>query len=67
MGIALMFTGTVLFISLTGVLLTALMKEEVEEEIAPLKKEVHAEEKEQVRVEKILQDIVTRLDRLERK
>lgn len=64
-GIALMYTGTVLFISFTGVLLATLMKEEVEEEIAPLKKEIRLEEKEQVLIEKTLQEILKRLDRLD--
>lgn len=66
-GIVLMYTGTVLFISFTGVLLTTLMKEEVEEKMAPLKRDIRLEEKEQVRIEKTLQDIVRRLDRLEKK
>lgn len=66
-GIVLMYTGTVLFISFTGIVLMTLLKEEVEEEMAPLKEEMRLEEKEQVRLEKILQDIVQRLDRLEKK
>jgi len=65
--IGLMYTGTVLFISFTGVLLSFLMKEEVEKELTPLEKEVHEEEKEQVRIEKILKEIKERLDRIERK
>ena len=64
-GIALMYTGTVLFISFTGVLLTTLMKEEVEEELAPLKKGIRLEEKEQILIEKTLQEILKRLDRLD--
>lgn len=66
-GIALMYTGSVLFISFTGVLLSALLKEEVEGEIAPLKKEMLAEEKEQVQIEKALEEISKRLERLEKK
>ena len=65
--IGLMYTGTVFFITFTGVLLSFLMKEEVEKELTPLEKEVHEEEKEQVRIEKILKEIKERLDRLERK
>lgn len=66
-GIVLMYTGTVLFISFTGVLLTHLMKEEVEEEIAPLEKEMRLEEKEQIQIGKTLHEILKRLDRLEKK
>lgn len=66
-GIILMYTGTVLFISFTGIVLKILLKDEVEEEMAPLKKELNLEEKELMRFEKTLQDIVQRLDRLEKK
>ncbi len=66
-GILLMYTGTVLFISFTGVLLTILMREEVEEEIAPLQKEMELGEKEQIKTDRILQEILKRLDRLEKK
>lgn len=66
-GIALMYTGTVLFISFTGVLMTILMKEEVEEEIAPLKKEMRQEEKSQVKTETLLKEILDRLERLEKR
>ncbi len=66
-GIVLMYTGTVLFISFTGVLLTTLMKEEVEDEMAPLKKEIRHEEKEQLRTDQTLQEILKRLDHLEKK
>lgn len=66
-GIVLMYTGTVLFISFTGIVLATLMKEEVEEGIAPLQKEVRLEEREQVKLEKALQQILNRLDSLERK
>jgi voltage-gated potassium channel len=66
-GIGLMYTGTVLFISFTGVLLTTLMKEEVEEEIAPLKKGVRRGEQEDVEIEKNLREIVERLERLEKR
>jgi voltage-gated potassium channel len=66
-GIALMYTGTVLFISFTGVLLTILMEREVEEGIAPLEKEMKLEEKEQVQIIKTLQEILKRLERIEKK
>ena len=65
--IALMYTGTVLFVSFTGVLLTVLMRREVEQEIAPLEKEMRMEEKEQAHIEKILREILKRLERLEKK
>lgn len=65
-GIALMYTGTVLFISFTGVILTFLLQEEVEKEMAPIEKEVRAEEKEQKRLEQLLVEIRNRLDRLEK-
>lgn len=64
-GIALMYTGTVLFISFTGVLMTVLTKDEVEEEIAPLKKEMRKEEKGQEKIEALLEEISGRLERLE--
>ena len=66
-GIILMYTGTVLFISFTGVLLTTLMKEEVQEEIEPLKKEVHLEEIEQRRTEKALRELTRRIEKIEKK
>lgn len=66
-GIFLMYTGTVLYISFTGVLLTFLMHEEVEKEFIPLEKEMHEEEKEQALILKKLDQISSRLDRLEKK
>ncbi len=66
-GIVLMYTGTVLFISFTGVLLTTLMKDEVEEEMKPLMKELDEGEKEQQHIEKILVEINKRLENLEGK
>ncbi len=66
-GIFLMYTGTVLFISFTGILLSALLKEEVEEEIAPLKKEVDLEEKKQEKMEKTLELLVKRFEQIEKK
>lgn len=66
-GIALMYTGTVLFISFTGVLLMILMRQEVEEEMAPLEKEMRLEGKEQAQIVKNLHEILKRLDRIEEK
>ena len=63
----LMYSGTVLFITFTGVLLTFLTKEEVEKDLTPLEKEIRLEEKETARLEKLLKEINQRLDRLERK
>ncbi|HEX5037858.1 MAG TPA: ion channel [bacterium] len=64
--IALMYTGTVFFITFTGVLLTFLMKEEVERELLPIEREVRSEEKETERIERSLKDIIQRLERIEK-
>jgi voltage-gated potassium channel len=64
-GIVLMYTGTVLFISFTGVLVSVWTEAEVEKEIRPLEKEIEAEEKETAKVERLLEDIRQRLNRLE--
>ncbi len=64
-GILLMYTGTVLFISFTGVLVSLWMREEVEREIFPLEKEIKEEERETIQVEKILHEIRDRLQRIE--
>ena len=66
-GIVLMYTGTVLFISFTGVVIAFLMQEEVEKEIAPIGREVRAEEKEQRKMEQLLLEIRDHLNRLEKK
>jgi voltage-gated potassium channel Kch len=65
--IGLMYTGTVLFITFTGVLLTFLMREEVERELTPLEKEIRVEEKETERIERLIREIHQRLDRMEQK
>lgn len=65
-GIFLMYTGTVLFITFTGILVTLWTKEEVEKEISPIEKEMEKEEREQARIERKLNDILNRLDRLEK-
>jgi len=66
-GLALMYTGTVLFISFTGMLVTVWMKTEVERELRPIEKEVRKEEVEQSRIEVVLEEINERLKRLEKK
>jgi voltage-gated potassium channel len=65
-GMALMYTGTVLFISFTGVLVSVWTETEVEREIKPLEKEIEAGEKETERLERLLLDIRKRLDRLDK-
>lgn len=60
-GIFLMYTGTVLFITFTGILVMVWTKEEVEKEIGPIEKEMHQEEKEQARIEKKLDEILAYL------
>lgn len=66
-GIGLMYTGTVLFISFTGMLVTHWLREEVEKELTPLEKEMLQELKAQVQIEKSLRRIEERLERLEKK
>lgn len=65
--IILMYSGTVLFVTFTGVILTFLMKEQVEKEIIPLEKEVKKEEMKQVEIEQLLKEIKEQLHRLEQK
>ncbi len=64
--IGLMYTGAVLFVTFTGVILTVLMEEQVEGELNPMQREIKATEKEQVQIEKILRKILERLDKLEK-
>lgn len=66
-GIGLMYTGTVLFISFTGMLVTHWLREEVEKELTPLEKEMLQELRAQVKIEHALRRIEERLDRLEKK
>lgn len=66
-GMALMYSGTVLFISFTGILVSVWMQTEVEKEIRPLEKEIEEGEKETERLEVLLQDIQQRLRHLEKK
>ncbi len=64
--IGLMYTGAVLFVTFTGVILTVLMSEQVEDELNPLEMEIKAGEKSQVEIEKSLKRIIERLDKLEK-
>jgi voltage-gated potassium channel len=64
--IGLMYAGAVLFVTFTGVILTVLMTEQVEDELSPLEKEIKAGEKGQVEIEKSLKKIIERLDKLEK-
>ena len=66
-GIFLIYTGTVMFVTFTGLILMLLMKEEVEREISPLEREVRKEGREQIQIEKSLQEIKIQLNRLEGK
>lgn len=64
-GIVLIYTGTLMFVTFTGLILMLLMKEEVEHELSPLEREMRKEGRGQVHIEKILQEIKARLDQLE--
>jgi voltage-gated potassium channel len=66
-GIVLIYTGTVLFVTFTGVILSLLMKEEVKTEMRPLEKEIRKEEKEQAHIEIRLTDIIKRLEKIEKR
>lgn len=67
LGLVLMFTGTVLFVTFTGVLAMILLRGEVERELHPIEREVREEEREQKRIEHLLAGIDKRLERLERR
>ncbi len=62
-GILLMYTGTVMFISFTGMLVTYWLRQEVERELSPLEREILQEVREQRRIEHTLRRIQERLDR----
>jgi voltage-gated potassium channel len=66
-GIVLIYTGTVLFVTFTGVILFLLTKEEVKTEMRPLEKEIRKEEKEQAHIEILLMDVIKRLERIEKR
>lgn len=62
----LMYTGAVLFVTFTGVILTILMKEEVDRELKPFEKEFLEDEKENIQTQKMLQKILAKLEQLEK-
>ncbi|HLB59216.1 MAG TPA: ion channel [Bdellovibrionota bacterium] len=64
--LALMLSGTFLFITFTGVLVSLWMGREVEEELVPLEQEVIEEESISADIQDRLDDIIVRLDRLEK-
>ncbi|HCU24835.1 MAG TPA: hypothetical protein DF383_07445 [Deltaproteobacteria bacterium] len=64
-GIILMYSGTVLFITFTSLLVTRWLSAEVERELTPLEKEILQEVREQARIEEILKRIEARLDKIE--
>lgn len=66
-GILLMYSGTVLFITFTGMLVTHWLSQEVERELTPLEREILKEVREQARIEHTLRRIEGRLDQLEKK
>lgn len=65
--IVLMYSGTVLFIMFTGMLVSLWLRQEVKEEIDPLEKDIRREEEGQVQIERLLKEIKEKLDRLEKK
>lgn len=65
-GLALMYTGTVLFIAFTSLLATYWVRTEVEQEITPLEKDIKREVRETRDIELALKDIQERLERIER-
>lgn len=66
-GIILMYTGTVLFVSFIGILTSRWTHEKVEEDLRPLEKEVKKEENIQLQMEKKLEQVLKRIDKLEGK
>lgn len=66
MGMILMYTGTVLFVTFTGLLVSYWLREEVEREVVPIEKEIAKEGQEQQRTQQMLEAILQKLDRLER-
>lgn len=65
LGMFLMMSGTILFITFTGVLSSYWLKEQVEDEISPIQKEIKTGEKEQLLIEAMLLSIDNRLKKLE--
>lgn len=66
-GIILMYTGTVLFVSFIGILASRWTHEKVEEDLRPIEKEVKKEENIQLQLEKKLEQIIKRIDKIEGK
>lgn len=66
-GMILMYTGTVLFVSFIGILATRWTHEKVQEDLRPLAKEMQKEESIQIRLEKKMEQITQRIDKLEDK
>jgi len=65
-GIVLIYTGTVLFVTFTGLIFFILMKDEVRTEIRPLEKEIKKEEKQHAHVEILIADLLKRVDKIEK-
>jgi voltage-gated potassium channel len=65
-GIALMFTGPVLFVLFTGALLRVFIKDEVSKELLPIDREMKKEGIETKQIERILKNIEQRLDKMDR-
>lgn len=63
-GIFLMISGPLLFITSTSVLVTLWLKDEVEREISPLQRGIQKEEREQARLEKMMEEIKEKLEKL---
>lgn len=63
--IFLMYSGTVLFITFTGLILTLLMRDEVSRELNPLERGFKAGEKEQLETHLLLNQILKRLQQIE--
>jgi Ion channel. len=64
-GIVLMYTGTVLFITFTSLLATYWISRGVEVELLPIEAEIEKEERETFSIEKTLKSIQRRLDQME--
>lgn len=64
--IGLMYTGTVLFITFTGVILNLLMREEVIKDMEPIEKEMKETNEDQIKIQKMLELVLHRLEKLEK-
>lgn len=65
-GMVLMYTGTVLFVTFTGMLVTYWLKEEVEREVIPIENEIIKEEQEQHHTRQMLELILRKVEKLEK-